>query len=58
MYSHYKIISGGEGGSWGPPPENIRKCRMQEKPSSTFLRLILYIFFFVNQFSSFFSTIL
>ena len=26
--------------------ENFRKSRMQEKPSTTFLRLILYIFYF------------
>ena len=35
MYSLYK------GG-----PENFGKFRMQEKPSTTFLRLILYIFIF------------
>ena len=40
MYSLYK------GGSGGPPPENFEKSRMQEKPSTTFLRLILYIFIF------------
>ena len=34
------------GGSGGPPPENFEKSRMQEKPSTTFLRLILYIFIF------------
>ena len=33
-------------GSGGPPPENFGKSRMQEKPSTTFLRLILYIFIF------------
>ena len=27
-------------------PENFGKSRMQEKPSITFLRLILYIFIF------------
>ena len=26
------------------PPENFGKSRMQEKPSTTFFRLILYIF--------------
>ena len=31
---------------------------MQEKPSTTYLRLILYILFFINQFSLFFSAIL
>ena len=36
-------------------PENFGKSRMQEKPSTTFFRLILYILFFVNQFSLFFS---
>ena len=35
MYSLYK-----EG------PENFEKSRMQEKPSTTFFRLILYIFIF------------
>ena len=30
----------------GPPPEIFEKSRMQEKPSTTFLRLILYIFIF------------
>ena len=35
MYSLYK---------WGPG--NFEKSRMQEKPSTTFLRLILYIFIF------------
>ena len=39
MYSLYK----GEGGS---SPENFGKSRMQEKPSTTFFRLILYIFIF------------
>ena len=29
-----------------PPPDNLGKSRMQEKPSTTFLRLILYIFIF------------
>ena len=42
MYSLYK----GGGGSGGPPPENFEKSRMPEKPSTTFLRLILYIFIF------------
>ena len=32
MYSIYK---------GGPPPENVGKSRMQEKPSTTFMRLIL-----------------
>ena len=41
MYSLYK-----GGGSWGPPPENFGKPRMQERPSTTFFRLILYIFIF------------
>ena len=27
-------------------PENFGKSRMQEKPSTTFFRLILYIFIF------------
>ena len=40
MYSLYN------GGSGGPPSENFGKSRMQEKPSTTFLRLILYIFIF------------
>ena len=40
MYSLYK------GGSWGPPLEKFEKSSMQEKPSNTFLRLILYIFIF------------
>ena len=40
MYSLYK------GGSGGPTPENFEKSRMQEKPSTTLLRLILYIFIF------------
>ena len=35
-----------KGGSGGPPPENFEKSRMQEKPSTTFFRLILYIFIF------------
>ena len=35
MYSLYK------GG-----PENFGKSRLQEKPSATFFRLILYIFIF------------
>ena len=34
------------GGSGGPPPENFGKSRMQEKPSTTLFRLILYIFIF------------
>ena len=33
-------------GFGGPPPENFGKSRMQEKPSTTFFRLILYIFIF------------
>ena len=41
MYSLYK-----GGGSGGPPPENFGKSRMQEKPSTTFFRVILYIFIF------------
>ena len=49
MYSLYKR---------GPgvlPKEIFGKSRMQEKPSTTFLRLILYIFlFFINHFSFFF----
>ena len=40
MYSLYK------GGSRGPPPENFGKATMQENPSTTFFRLILYIFIF------------
>ena len=40
MYSLYK------GGSGGPPLENFGKSRTQEKPSATFLMLILYIFIF------------
>ena len=40
MYSLYK------GGSGGPPPEKFEKSRMREKPSTTFLRLILYILIF------------
>ena len=40
MYSLYK------GGSGGPPLENFGKSRMQGKPSTTFFRLILYIFIF------------
>ena len=52
MYSLYKWGRGG--GSGGPLPEKIRKCRMQEKPSSTFLRLILYIFFSLISFLYFF----
>ena len=39
MYSLYR-------GSGGPPPENFGKSRMQEKPSTTLFRLILYIFIF------------
>ena len=42
MFSLY----GGGGGPRGPPPENFGKSRMQEKPSITFFRLILYIFIF------------
>ena len=50
MYSLYK---------GDPPPENFGKSRMQEKPFTTFLRLILYIFIFHEiQFSLFFSAIL
>ena len=45
-------------GSGGPPSENFGKSRMQEKPSTTFLRLILYIFIFINQYSLCFSAIL
>ena len=44
MYSLYK--GGGEGGFGGPPPENFEKSRMQERPSTTFLMLILYICIF------------
>ena len=44
MYSLYKLYKGG--GSGGRPPENFEKSRMQEKPSTTFLRLMLYIFIF------------
>ena len=51
MYSLYKW---GRGESGGPPPEIFRKCRMQEKPYSTFLRLILYIFFSLVSFLYFF----
>ena len=40
MYSLYK------GGPGVLPPENFGKSRMQEKPSTTILRLILYIFIF------------
>ena len=42
MYSLYK------GGPGGPLPENFGQSRMQEKPSTTFLRLIfiLYILIF------------
>ena len=40
MYSFYK------GGFGGPSPENFGISRMQEKPSTTFFRLILYIFIF------------
>ena len=36
MYSLYK----------GGPGENFGNCRMQEKPSTIFLRLILYLFIF------------
>ena len=36
----------GGGGYGGPPRENFGKSRMQEKPSTTFFRLILYIFIF------------
>ena len=35
MYSHYK---------GGPPPENFGNSRKQEKPSTTILRLIIFIF--------------
>ena len=41
MHSLYK-----GGGVRGSSPENFGKSRMQEKPSTTFLRLILYIFIF------------
>ena len=40
MYSLYK------GGHGGLLPENFEKSRMQEKPSTLFLRLIRYIFIF------------
>ena len=40
MYSLHKE------GSGGPPPENVGKSKMQEKPSTTFFRLIRYIFIF------------
>ena len=50
MFSLYKA---------GPPPENFGKSRMQEKPSTTFFRLILYIFIFHESvFFIFFSAIL
>ena len=52
MYYLYK------GGSGGPPPENFGKSRMQEKPSTTFLRLILYIFIFHLSVFFIFSAIL
>ena len=47
-------------GSGGPPPENVGKSRMQEKPSTIFcfLGLFFIFLFFINQFSSFFSAIL
>ena len=38
----YSLLKGGGGGV----PENFGKSRMQEKPSATILRLILYIFIF------------
>ena len=41
MYSLYKGCPGVP-----PPPENFEKSRMQEKPSTIFFRLILYIFIF------------
>ena len=41
MYSLYK-----GGGFGGPPQENFGKSRMHEKPSTTFFRLVLYIFVF------------
>ena len=43
MYSFYK---GGGGGPGVLSRKNFGKSRMQEKPSTTFLRLILYIFIF------------
>ena len=52
MYSLYK------GGPGVLPLKMFEKSRMQEKPSTTFFRLILYIFIFINQFSLFFSAIL
>ena len=47
MYSLYKgRVGRGWVGARGAPPENFGKSRMQEKPSTTFFRLILYIFIF------------
>ena len=43
MYSLSKAV--GRGGRRGGA-ENVGKSRMQEKPSTTFLRLILYTFMF------------
>ena len=43
MHSRYK---GGGGGVGDPPPEKFGKSRMQEKPSTPFFRLILYIVIF------------
>ena len=40
MYSLYK------GGPGVLPRKTLKKSRLQEKPSTTFLRLILYIFIF------------
>ena len=45
MYSLYKV-GGGAAGFGGPPPKSFGKSRMQEKPFTTFLRFILYIFIF------------
>ena len=45
MYFLYKRWGGG-GGPGVLPLENFGKSRMQEKPSTTFFRLILYIFIF------------
>ena len=48
MYSLYKgRVGRGWVGARGAPPENFGKSRMQEKPSTTFFRLILYIFIFL-----------
>ena len=43
MHSLYK---GGGGGPGVLPRKILEKSRMQEKPSITFFRLILYIFIF------------